>query len=122
MKIFNQTEISHLWENINYFLLLLVSGVHINQLMYGCEWDDETAEVNSYHQYGYDGEDFISFDLQTQTWIAPVMQAVITKLAWDSDRSVSGDLRNYLSKLCPEWLKKYVNYGRSSLIRTGKIT
>ncbi|CAI5691571.1 unnamed protein product [Oreochromis niloticus] len=94
-------------------------GVHINQMMYVCEWDDEMAEVNGYHQYGYDGEDFISFDLQTETWIAPVMQAVITKLEWDSDRSVSGDLRNYHTQLCPEWLKKYVNYGRSSLMRTG---
>uniref|UniRef100_A0A669E0T7 MHC class I-like antigen recognition-like domain-containing protein n=1 Tax=Oreochromis niloticus TaxID=8128 RepID=A0A669E0T7_ORENI len=94
MKLFNQTKMSHLWENIKYFLLLLVSGVHINQMMYGCEWDDETAEVNGYHQYGYDGEDFISFDLQTETWIAPVTQAVITKLEWDSDRS-------------------YVNYGRN---------
>ncbi|XP_039461260.1 DLA class I histocompatibility antigen, A9/A9 alpha chain-like [Oreochromis aureus] len=93
-------------------------GVHINQLMYGCEWDDETAEVNGYHQYGYDGEDFISFDLRTESWIAPVMQAVITKHMWDSDRSLSGDLRNYHTQLCPEWLKKYLNYGRSSLMRT----
>ncbi|XP_014186294.1 BOLA class I histocompatibility antigen, alpha chain BL3-7 isoform X1 [Haplochromis burtoni] len=93
-------------------------GVHINQMMYGCEWDDETTVVNSYHQYGYDGEDFLLFDLKTQTWIAPVMQAVITKHEWDSDRSLSDDLRKYHTKLCPEWLKKYVNYGRSSLMRT----
>uniref|UniRef100_A0A3Q4I7S6 MHC class I-like antigen recognition-like domain-containing protein n=1 Tax=Neolamprologus brichardi TaxID=32507 RepID=A0A3Q4I7S6_NEOBR len=97
-------------------------GVHINQMMYGCEWDDETAEVNGYHEYGYDGEDFLLFDLRTETWIAPVTQAVITKHKWDSDRSLSGHLRKYHIQLCPEWLKKYMNYGRSSLIRTGKIT
>uniref|UniRef100_I3KPI1 Ig-like domain-containing protein n=1 Tax=Oreochromis niloticus TaxID=8128 RepID=I3KPI1_ORENI len=114
----SSTKLPHLWSNINYFLPLLVSGVHINQLMYGCDWEDETAEVNGYHLYGYDGEDFISFDLQTETWIAPKQQAVITKLKWDSDRSLSGDLKNYHTKLCPEWLKKYVNYGRSSLMRT----
>uniref|UniRef100_A0A3B4FUE0 Major histocompatibility complex class I-related gene protein-like n=1 Tax=Pundamilia nyererei TaxID=303518 RepID=A0A3B4FUE0_9CICH len=89
-----------------------------DHMMYGCEWEDETAEVNGYHQYGYDGEDFLLFDLRTETWIAPVMQAVITKHEWNSDRSLSGDLRNYHTKLCPEWLKKYVNYGRSSLMRT----
>nr|XP_024654130.1 H-2 class I histocompatibility antigen, Q9 alpha chain isoform X1 [Maylandia zebra] len=93
-------------------------GVHINQMMYGCDWNDETAEVNGYHYYGYDGEDFLSFDLRTETWIAIVMQAVITKHKWDSDRSLSGDLKNYHTKLCPEWLKKYVNYGRSTLMRT----
>uniref|UniRef100_A0A3B4FV38 Major histocompatibility complex class I-related gene protein-like n=1 Tax=Pundamilia nyererei TaxID=303518 RepID=A0A3B4FV38_9CICH len=99
-------------------LLQTQASVHINQMMYGCEWEDETAEVNGYHQYGYDGEDFLLFDLRTETWIAPVMQAVITKHEWNSDRSLSGDLRNYHTKLCPEWLKKYVNYGRSSLMRT----
>uniref|UniRef100_A0A669EDC7 Immunoglobulin C1-set domain-containing protein n=1 Tax=Oreochromis niloticus TaxID=8128 RepID=A0A669EDC7_ORENI len=97
-------------------------GVHINQMMYGCEWDDKTTVVNGYHYFGYDGEDFILFDLKTDTWIAPVMQAVITKLKWDSDGSLSGDLRNYRTKLCPEWLKKYVNYGRSSLMRTASIS
>uniref|UniRef100_A0A669F862 MHC class I-like antigen recognition-like domain-containing protein n=1 Tax=Oreochromis niloticus TaxID=8128 RepID=A0A669F862_ORENI len=117
MKLFNQTKMSHLWENIKYFLLLLVSGVHINQMMYGCEWDDEMAEVNGYHYYGYDGEDFILFDLQTETWVAPVMQAVITKL-----EALSARQKNYFTHICPEWLKKYLNYSGSSLRRTGAIT
>uniref|UniRef100_A0A8C4DQV8 Ig-like domain-containing protein n=1 Tax=Dicentrarchus labrax TaxID=13489 RepID=A0A8C4DQV8_DICLA len=77
-------------------------GVHIVQRMYGCEWDDETGEVNGYDQWGYDGEDFIAFDLKTETWIAPVPQAVITKHKWDNNRAQI----------------KYVDYGRSSLLRT----
>ncbi|XP_062414665.1 H-2 class I histocompatibility antigen, K-K alpha chain-like [Pungitius pungitius] len=93
-------------------------GVHIYQNMYSCEWDDETNKVKGYDQYGYDGEDFISFDLETEQWIAPKQQAVITKHKWDNDRAWIAQDKNYLTHLCPEWLKKYVNYGRSSLMRT----
>ncbi|XP_054483471.1 major histocompatibility complex class I-related gene protein-like [Anoplopoma fimbria] len=93
-------------------------GVHIVQNMYGCEWDDETDEVKGYDQYGYDGEDFISFDLKTETWIAPKQQAVITKHKWDNNRAEIAQIKNYLTQDCPEWVKKYVNYGRSSLMRT----
>ncbi|CAK6971636.1 class I histocompatibility antigen%2C F10 alpha chain-like [Scomber scombrus] len=94
------------------------SGGHVYQWMYGCEWDDETGEVNGYDQDGYDGEDFTAFDLKTETWTAPKQQAEITKRKWDNDRALISQLKNYLTQICPEWLKKYVNYGRSSLMRT----
>nr|ALB35649.1 MHC class I alpha chain [Odontobutis potamophila] len=92
-------------------------GVHIVQNMYGCEWDDETNKVTGYDQDGYDGEDFIAFNLETKTWIAPNQQAVITKLKWDSDQAFNAQRTNYLTQICPEWLKKYVVYGKSSLMR-----
>ncbi|XP_065326411.1 class I histocompatibility antigen, F10 alpha chain-like isoform X2 [Pelmatolapia mariae] len=93
-------------------------GVHIVQRMYGCEWDDETNEVDGYEQFGYDGEDFIIFDLQTETWVAPKQQAVATKHKWDSNKAFLTSVKNYYTQICPEWLKKYLNYGRSSLMRT----
>ncbi|KAL6099346.1 mr1 [Pungitius sinensis] len=93
-------------------------GVHIYQRMYGCEWDDETNKIKGYLQYGYDGEDFLSFDLQTEQWIAPKQQAVITIQKLDHNKALKAQEKNYLTHLCPEWLKKYVNYGRSSLMRT----
>ncbi|XP_056255595.1 major histocompatibility complex class I-related gene protein-like [Seriola aureovittata] len=93
-------------------------GVHVAQKMYGCEWDNETGEVKGYDQHGYDGEDFIVFDFKTKTWIAPTPQAVITKLKWDNNKAKIAQDEQYLNQICPEWLKKYVNYGRSSLLRT----
>ncbi|XP_078029135.1 major histocompatibility complex class I-related protein 1-like [Epinephelus lanceolatus] len=92
-------------------------GVHIYQLMYGCEWDDETGNTNGFYQYGYDGEDFISFDLKTETWIAPKPQAVITKYKWDNDKAYIARKKHYLTQRCPDRLKQYVDYGRSSLLR-----
>ncbi|XP_069369909.1 class I histocompatibility antigen, F10 alpha chain-like isoform X6 [Paralichthys olivaceus] len=93
-------------------------GVHIVQWMYGCEWDDETGEVKGYNQHGYDGKDFISLDLQTETWNAHRPQAVITKLKWDNDKAILAYLKNYYLQLCPSWLKKFLEHEKSSLLRT----
>ncbi|XP_068578679.1 major histocompatibility complex class I-related gene protein-like [Cebidichthys violaceus] len=93
-------------------------GAHILQSMDGCEWDDETGEVIGFHQYGYDGEDFIAMDMQTLTWTAPKQQAFITKLRWDADKARSEYNKNVHIHTCPDWLKKYLHYGRSFLQRT----
>ncbi|KAJ4923447.1 hypothetical protein JOQ06_014036, partial [Pogonophryne albipinna] len=64
------------------------------------------------------GEDFIVLDLETETWIAPKREAVLTKQKWDNDKADMASWKNYFTQRCPEYLKKYVNLGRSSLMRT----
>ncbi|CAL1614406.1 unnamed protein product [Knipowitschia caucasica] len=86
--------------------------------MYGCEWDDETGEVNGYEQDAFDGEDFIVFDLKTLTWIAPRQEAFITKLKLDSDEGYKAYNINYYTQICPTSLKKYVSHGKDALMRT----
>ncbi|XP_051816133.1 major histocompatibility complex class I-related gene protein-like [Acanthochromis polyacanthus] len=85
--------------------------------MYGCEWDDETNEINGFNHFGYDGEDWISLDLKTWTWVAAKAQAVFTKHRWDNDQARMSFMKYYFTEHCPDWLKKYVKYGRSSLMR-----
>ncbi|XP_057683963.1 class I histocompatibility antigen, F10 alpha chain-like isoform X2 [Corythoichthys intestinalis] len=91
-------------------------GVHMFQRSYGCEWDDETDEVDGWEQHAYDGEDFISFDLKGLRYIAVKPQAVVTKNKWDQF-----DLqhrKHYITEICPSYLKKYVSFGRDFLMRT----
>ncbi|XP_036001707.1 major histocompatibility complex class I-related gene protein-like [Fundulus heteroclitus] len=93
-------------------------GVHIFQRMYGCEWNDETEEVTGYEQYGYDGEDWIKWNVKVNRWIAAKQQAEITTNQWNNDRVELARKNNYLNQECPAWLKKFVDSGRSSLMRT----
>ncbi|KAI9548482.1 hypothetical protein NQZ68_007338 [Dissostichus eleginoides] len=93
-------------------------GLHIVQQMYGCDWDDQTGEVKGYNHFGFDGEDFLILDLETESWIAPRPEAVLSKQRWDKDKAVKAQIKNYFTKICPEYLKKYVNLGRSFLMRT----
>ncbi|KAF4074730.1 hypothetical protein AMELA_G00242600, partial [Ameiurus melas] len=60
------------------------AGVHTVQMMCGCERDDD-GTTRGYEQFGYDGEDFISFDVESLTWIAPIPQSLISKNKWDKD-------------------------------------
>uniref|UniRef100_A0A3P9N4F7 Ig-like domain-containing protein n=1 Tax=Poecilia reticulata TaxID=8081 RepID=A0A3P9N4F7_POERE len=96
------------------------SGVHIFQNMYGCEMDDEYREAEGWESFGYDGEDFIAFDLITERWSAPVSQALITKNKWDNDKMKVAEIKYYITQTCPDWLKKYLKYGKISLLRTGR--
>ncbi|XP_056431274.1 major histocompatibility complex class I-related gene protein-like isoform X2 [Gadus chalcogrammus] len=93
-------------------------GAHIIQQMNGCEWDDEDGTTEGYQQHGYDGEDFISLDWKTLTWVAPVRQALTTKHRWDHDTAQNQYLKNYYTKECVDWLKKHLAYGKSTLQRT----
>ena len=88
----------------------------------GCEWDDETEEVKGFAQIGYDGEDLLELDPNTLTWIALKPGAGPAKIRWDADEDLRKFYKASLTQFYPEDLKQYVDYGRSSLLRTGRIT
>ncbi|XP_026145046.1 class I histocompatibility antigen, F10 alpha chain-like [Carassius auratus] len=94
------------------------TGVHTFQVMYGCDWDDQTGVTNGFQQDGYDGEDFLSLVLKEMRYITPVPQGIPTIHKWNYDRGFIERDKHYFNTMCIEWLKKYVQYGKSSLKKT----
>ncbi|XP_065142805.1 class I histocompatibility antigen, F10 alpha chain [Paramisgurnus dabryanus] len=92
-------------------------GIHTFQRMYGCSWDDDTGEVDGFKEYGYDGEDLISLDLKNLQYVTTLPQGVITQVKWNNDKAQLENDKQYYSQICIEWLKKYLQYGKSALMR-----
>uniref|UniRef100_A0A671XC39 MHC class I-like antigen recognition-like domain-containing protein n=1 Tax=Sparus aurata TaxID=8175 RepID=A0A671XC39_SPAAU len=101
MRLYNQTE-----------------GVHVVQRVDGCEWNDETGEVKALVRFGYNGEDFMALDPNTLTWIALKPEAVNITLRLNANEDYKGYLKISVTRFCSDWLKKYVEYGRSFLLKT----
>ncbi|XP_067335036.1 major histocompatibility complex class I-related gene protein-like [Channa argus] len=95
-----------------------ITSVHTLQVIEGCEWDEKTKTVSGYLQFGYDGEDFISLDLKTRTWIALKPEADSFKRKWDAADAILYEKEDNLIRLFPEWLETYLTYGRSFLLKT----
>uniref|UniRef100_A0A8C6S9Y9 Ig-like domain-containing protein n=1 Tax=Neogobius melanostomus TaxID=47308 RepID=A0A8C6S9Y9_9GOBI len=93
-----------------------IGGSHLYQRMSGCDWNDETNEIRGYFQTAFDGEDFISLDWETQTWVAPKQQAFDTKLRWERN-GVALRYKDYFDHRCADALKRYVRYGEKTLKR-----
>uniref|UniRef100_A0A8C3FGC6 Ig-like domain-containing protein n=1 Tax=Chrysemys picta bellii TaxID=8478 RepID=A0A8C3FGC6_CHRPI len=97
-------------------LLQSEQGFHTLQVMYGCDLRGDGSK-GGFYQYAYDGQDFVSFDKDQETWVAADDAAQITKHKWDADRSIAQGLRAYLEGTCIEWLGKYLEYGKETLQR-----
>ncbi|XP_070792418.1 major histocompatibility complex class I-related gene protein-like isoform X1 [Pituophis catenifer annectens] len=98
-------------------------GLHTWQNTYGCELRRDGSK-GGFEQYGYEGRTFITFDKETLTWVAPVPQAQITQRKWDAIPGWNQRNKDYLEEICIECLKKYLSYGKETLLRreTPKVT
>ncbi|XP_067406541.1 major histocompatibility complex class I-related gene protein-like [Emydura macquarii macquarii] len=84
--------------------------------MYGCDLRGD-GTTGAFHQYAYDGRDFVSFDKDTLTWTAADAGAQVTKRKWEAEKDNLQQDKNYLEEICIDWLKKYLEYGKDALQR-----
>ncbi|XP_036406870.1 class I histocompatibility antigen, F10 alpha chain-like [Megalops cyprinoides] len=80
-------------------------GVHTLQSMNGCEWDDENDKIEGFFKHGYDGEDYLTFYLKNIRF--PQTATAITSQSDNESKLID----------CTRWLKRFVQYGRSTLER-----
>uniref|UniRef100_A0A672LAX2 Ig-like domain-containing protein n=1 Tax=Sinocyclocheilus grahami TaxID=75366 RepID=A0A672LAX2_SINGR len=72
----------------------------------GCEVekfpDGTVKSLRAFDEYGFDGEDFITFDSDTLQWIVKSPKAKETKKKWDQQTERNQFIKNYMieNKIC----------------------
>ncbi|XP_050843737.1 class I histocompatibility antigen, F10 alpha chain-like isoform X3 [Serinus canaria] len=90
-------------------------GLHTRLRVSGCDLLSD-GSIRGSHMDGYDGRDFISFDLESGRFVPADSAAEITRRRWEKEE-VAERRTNYLKHVCPEWLRKYVGYREKELER-----
>ncbi|GAB5571314.1 HLA class I histocompatibility antigen [Prionailurus iriomotensis] len=70
-----------------------------------------------YWQFAYDGEDYIALNEDLRSWTAADTAAQITRRKWEA-AGAAEQQRNDLQVTCVEWLRKYLERGNKTLLRT----
>jgi major histocompatibility complex class I len=86
--------------------------------MYGCDLGSDGRLLRGYWQFAYDGSDYIALNQDLKTWTAADLAAQITRRRWEQG-GVAETLRAYLEDPCLEWLRRYLELGKETLLRTG---
>ncbi|KAL1254929.1 hypothetical protein QQF64_012990, partial [Cirrhinus molitorella] len=87
------------------------SELHVLQRTIGCELEkfpDETVSLRAFDEYGFDGEDFISFDSDTLQWTDKNPKAKETKIKWNHQTERNQFIKKYL-KTCMDWISTFHN-------------
>nr|ACS66687.1 MHC class I antigen [Ovis aries] len=92
------------------------AGSHTWQRMYGCYVGPDGRLLRGYEQFGYDGRDYIALNEDLRSWTAADTAAQITQRKWEKEGVAEAE-RNYLEGRCVEWLRRYLETGKDTLLR-----
>ncbi|KAK2917143.1 hypothetical protein Q8A67_001517 [Cirrhinus molitorella] len=94
------------------------SDLHVLQMRSGCEVQQQGGEVKfskGIREYGYDGKDFLSFDITVSRWLTPVYAALPFKRQLDNMTEENEFIKTYLKLECVGWLNKFREYAEEEL-------
>ncbi|XP_042638111.1 patr class I histocompatibility antigen, A-126 alpha chain-like [Orycteropus afer afer] len=92
-------------------------GSHTFQRMFGCDVGPDGRLLRGYLQDAYDGADYIALNEDLRSWTAADTAAQITQRKWEK-AGVADHYRAYLEGRCVEWLRRYLENGKETLLRT----
>ncbi|XP_076562543.1 H-2 class I histocompatibility antigen, D-37 alpha chain-like isoform X2 [Arvicanthis niloticus] len=93
------------------------NGFHTLQWMYGCDVGPDGRLLRGYCQEAYDGRDYITLNEDLRSWTATDMASHISKHK-SEEAGEAHHQRAYLQGPCVEWLQKYLELGKKTLLRT----
>nr|BAK57369.1 MHC class I protein [Carassius langsdorfii] len=85
--------------------------LHVLQRVIGCELEkspEGTVSLRAFDEYGFDRDDFMAFNSDTQQWIEKHPKAKETKIKWDQQTERNKFLKQYL-KTCTDWISTFKN-------------
>ncbi|XP_077424572.1 major histocompatibility complex class I-related protein 1-like isoform X2 [Vanacampus margaritifer] len=107
--------------NINMGILLdrfnQSHGVHVFQVLHGCEYDDESSTVSGSNHHSYDADTTLFLDMEHRRWIWLKPQLELTGRKWNDNSGWLEFMENRLLIECPKRLNKTLEYGKSILQR-----
>ncbi|KAJ8359097.1 hypothetical protein SKAU_G00156220, partial [Synaphobranchus kaupii] len=80
-----------------------MSGVAVLQGRFGCEIElnpDSERVTRTFAQYGWNGEDFLSFNLTGKQWVASAESAVFIIQTWNRDQAITMETKKYIGQTC----------------------
>ncbi|XP_061003221.1 BOLA class I histocompatibility antigen, alpha chain BL3-7 isoform X2 [Dama dama] len=92
------------------------AGSHTLQEVTGCDVGPDGRLLRGYDQLAYDGRDYLALNEDLRSWTAADTAAQITKHKIEQ-RGVADHDRNYLEGTCVEWLHRYLQNGKDTLLR-----
>ncbi|CAM4640280.1 unnamed protein product [Leuciscus chuanchicus] len=94
------------------------SDLHVLQRIIGCELEklpDGSVNLTVFDEYGFDGEDFISFNNETMQWIDKNPKVKETKEKWDRNTGRNQFLQYFL-KTCTDWISTFTNTNKKIFV------
>ncbi|XP_047588295.1 DLA class I histocompatibility antigen, A9/A9 alpha chain-like [Lutra lutra] len=92
------------------------AGSHTIQSMYSCELGPDGHLLRGYSQDSYDGADYIALNEDLRSWTAADRAAQVTRRKWEAACEADHE-RNYLEGRCVEWIRRYLEMGKETLLR-----